>query len=369
MSDYEFYLMEYRAGRMPKWKSVMYFLFDKLTSFLIPKGPFVEIKDPKKILVIRNDHIGDFVLSTPVFREIKKAYPKAEITVLASSATKQLIEKNKNIDKIITFGIFSEMLGAHKFSFLSRYLEIFKKIKNEKYDLGIDLRSSSTNMIFLLWLPGVKTRIGYYNVTGGRAFLTKPILLKKFEYVTKVYLDLAKEGLNFKTENYMPEIITDKGDEAAVRRYLKSKNLKNFICIAPAATAIWKAWPAEKFEKLIRRLSRDYQDYKILLVGGKADSDLTKKLSITKNCISLNDFNLRQVSLILKKSRLIISNDGGIRYIAWASGTKSIAIFGTKAQLNFVLPWKDAVVVFDKSYDIANVKVSRVEKEVRKILG
>ena len=55
----------------------------------------------KKILVLKNDKIGDMIVSSGFLREIRKAYPKAEITLIASEANKNLIEKSGYYDKIL----------------------------------------------------------------------------------------------------------------------------------------------------------------------------------------------------------------------------------------------------------------------------
>ena len=56
--------------------------------------------NPKKILVIRNDHIGDLILSSCVFRELRIAFPKERICVVASNSNNAIIEKNEQIDEI-----------------------------------------------------------------------------------------------------------------------------------------------------------------------------------------------------------------------------------------------------------------------------
>ena len=69
--------MEYKLyqQRLQSTKTaVFYSLFDKLVSLFIRSKP-VKIISPKKILIIRNDHIGDVVLCSQVYREIKKKYP------------------------------------------------------------------------------------------------------------------------------------------------------------------------------------------------------------------------------------------------------------------------------------------------------
>ena len=57
--------------------------------------------NPRKILVIRFSSLGDLVLTTPIFRELKRFYPDAEITLLTSSGIGSVLENNPQIDHAI----------------------------------------------------------------------------------------------------------------------------------------------------------------------------------------------------------------------------------------------------------------------------
>ena len=81
------------------------YYFDKITSFFVRSRKH-EIKNPKKILFLRNDHIGDMVYSTQVFREVKKSFPNAEIGVVATASNREIIEKDPNVDKIFEIDLF-----------------------------------------------------------------------------------------------------------------------------------------------------------------------------------------------------------------------------------------------------------------------
>jgi ADP-heptose:LPS heptosyltransferase len=61
-----------------------------------------DIKDAKNVLFLRYDRIGDMVITTPVFRELKLAYPDISITVLASKANQGVLLNNPYVDHIIT---------------------------------------------------------------------------------------------------------------------------------------------------------------------------------------------------------------------------------------------------------------------------
>ena len=100
-------------------------------------------KNIRRILVIKNDKIGDMVLSTGTFRELKRNFPKAGITVIASKSNKQIIEKNKNIDKIIVLDY-----PPRGYKGILNYFKLSKELKKENYDVGIDLRGSIINIFF-----------------------------------------------------------------------------------------------------------------------------------------------------------------------------------------------------------------------------
>ena len=59
-----------------------------------------DVKKSSKVLMLRYDRIGDMVITTPVFRELKKSYPNIEINVLASQANHMILKNNPYIDSV-----------------------------------------------------------------------------------------------------------------------------------------------------------------------------------------------------------------------------------------------------------------------------
>ena len=82
----------------------------------------------KSILFIRNDgKIGDMIINTLMFREIKKAYPQIKIGVVTRGANKQVIVNNPYVDKIYDYRKSDRELK-----------DLASEIASEKYDLLID---------------------------------------------------------------------------------------------------------------------------------------------------------------------------------------------------------------------------------------
>ena len=57
---------------------------------------------PSRILIISLRRIGDLLLTTPVIRSIRRAWPGAEIDVLVFDGTAGIIAGNPDIDRILT---------------------------------------------------------------------------------------------------------------------------------------------------------------------------------------------------------------------------------------------------------------------------
>ncbi|MGM9999492.1 MAG: glycosyltransferase family 9 protein [Candidatus Bruticola sp.] len=62
--------------------------------------PWSEIK---RIIVIRTDHIGDLILSTPFLKALRAGAPQAEIIVVLPAYTASVLENVDFIDKIISY--------------------------------------------------------------------------------------------------------------------------------------------------------------------------------------------------------------------------------------------------------------------------
>ena len=91
-----------------------------------------DIQKAINILFLRYDRIGDMVITTPVFRELKLAYPEINITVLASKANQCVLLNNPYVDRIIT---------NHKNNLL-KDLPTLLALRKEKFDVCVEFDHS-----------------------------------------------------------------------------------------------------------------------------------------------------------------------------------------------------------------------------------
>jgi len=294
----------------------------------------------KRILVINPFGIGDVLFTTPILGAVKENFPDVYIGYLCNKRTKDILDDNPNIDVLYVYekDEYRAECVKSKLKCLKKFIAFLRTIKNDKYDLVIDL-SLGRPYNFFLWLIGIKKRVGF-NYKKRGMFLTDRIDIDGYEnkHVVDFYLDLLK-FLNINYTSNQLRVFPTKQNTIWADKFLK-ENLKAngdlLIGMIPCGGASWgrdahiKHWPEENFVQLGKRLS-EYFNAALLIFGDKTERDacerIAKKIGRKAICIA-GQTNLKQFIALLKKCRLVITNDGGPLHLAVASGAKTVSIFG-----------------------------------------
>lgn len=309
--------------KLIRFKNSDFFSFtDKIIRLLKPPKKFGGV--PKKILFIRNDRIGDAVITLPFFRDLKLNSPDIKIHVLASERNKFIFENVSYIDKIIIYSpdnwdesnlnIFFKLpvigkLAQFIFHLFLPYIfnaeiKIFVDIlKNEKYDAVIDLVGRRRNAI-------IGRMISKYTA-GGRLFLlswlysyyleTNWVSAKDKDFITRKIECLLAESMDLKilkrdkTLPYYPDNFSDK------------KEIDIFIHFG---TGKVRRFEIEKEIEIIKSLS----NYKLIITDGYETENykLQKEFFRDFPNIEFKIYSSLQALIPdVKKSRLMLAYDGG----------------------------------------------------------
>jgi len=316
----------------------------------------------KKILVVKNDHIGDMILTTGVFRELKKAFSDSRLVVVSSKVNKVMVEENPYVDRII--------VADHGKKFVKNwrnYFKVRKEIAKEKFDVSIDLRGDFLNIFFLMFLSNAGRRIGFYKSFWSKMFLNFGKKKNPSEHIIQNMFDLICEGLGINVKNISPEIFVNERDKKELKDFIEKNKLRKFICICPDASHPKRLLPLKTFDEVIKKIKGKYPSYKILIPGVSERVDwLAEK---NKETIPIKFANLKMLYLLFQKAGVVLSLDTGTTPLSWAGDSNLINIL-----LKFSLPWKEylkplsknAVVVWEKDKPIES---GEIIKEIDKFLG
>lgn len=280
----------------------------------------------KRILIIRTDRIGDVILSTPVIRAMRLAYPHAFISVMVSPYSLQIVEDNPFLDEAIVFD-----KGSAQKSWLSS-LAFARCLKRKQFDLCLVLHPT-IRVHLLVFLAGIKRRIGYdrkfgFLLTDRLAHTKQQGLRHEAEYNLDFVKYLGVESPS--VEMYIP---IKQESEQWVESYCRQESLgekDKLVAIHPAASCPSKVWPCQRFSETADALIEKYGVKIIVVAGAKDVAGVEVMLKHMKNkAVNLaGKTSVSQLASLLKRCRLFISNDSGPVHIAAGVGTPVISIFG-----------------------------------------
>jgi heptosyltransferase-2 len=124
--------------------------------------------DPRRVLVVQLDHLGDAVLTSPMLARLRAAFPNAAVDVLASPSNHEVFEADPNVDgvRLAARNWFERRRGRG--AMLSAVWSLGRSLRGAGYDLAIDVRGDILTVLVLA-LAGIPRRVGW--AMGGGGFL------------------------------------------------------------------------------------------------------------------------------------------------------------------------------------------------------
>ncbi|HMH32753.1 MAG TPA: glycosyltransferase family 9 protein [Puia sp.] len=262
-----------------------------------------------KFLIIRFSSIGDIVLTTPVVRCLKKQIPTAEIHYLTKSNYSAILAPNPYVDKL---------------HFLEENLNnLVSELRNEDFDYIIDLHHNLRTLTIKKALDK-------------KAFSYEKLNIEKWIYVNFKWNSLPDIHI---VDRYMKtvESFGVKNDGAGLDyfiaddEYVKEKDIPashsaGYIGISIGAALNTKKYPFHKARALCESL-----DHPIILLGGLEDADEGERIAAVdpvKIYNACGKFSLNESADLVRRAKLIVSNDTGLMHIATAFKKPVISLWG-----------------------------------------
>ena len=120
--------------------------------------------DDLSFVVIRLDGLGDVVLTTPLFRELKRAFPNSSCTVVVQEAFRPLLVTNPNIDEVIGLRPLTRRGSRRAREICCRCCGcIGRRLRGRHFDVAISPRWDVDDQLatFLCTLVEARSRVGY----------------------------------------------------------------------------------------------------------------------------------------------------------------------------------------------------------------
>lgn len=300
--------------------------------------------DRKKILLLKLDHLGDFILAIPAITRLRARYPYAEIDILVGSWSVPLARSLNLFNKIHAFDYFKKK-SSESASASGRLLDELVAQLGQEYDFAIDLRRQRDTRFILTRMPAT-FKVGY----------------ESFDPKTDIQLDVALPAhpdsvFEVTTLNQTPITVqmTSLVDAlpASPNDYVSFPGLIPHsmprgmqIAVFPKAGNDVKEWPRDNYVALIERLaSRPDLDAINVYFANQQEADdyqLGEHHKVNVRCA----LDLPSLMTSLSENVLCIANNSFGAHIGGYLGLMVIGIYGGHETVTEWAPvFKNAYVI------------------------
>jgi ADP-heptose:LPS heptosyltransferase len=307
--------------------------------------------------------------SLPLFAALKKKFPDAKITLVASLTNYKVVfgDVNPYINDVL---IFNKSTLLHIFRF-------FRRLRSINFDLGIvpSTFSISRTSHFINFLSKAKIRVGVRSINDKYNKVDFLLNIKSdfqwdilklhqternLDIVRQIGCDLTQEekknlriGLSEEEKKFADDFI---------KSNLPDKSKKIFA-FQPGAGKVANRWSIDNFVKLISLLHKEYNPY-ILINSGPIDKDVTDEVTKKLSSLGISDIilynTIREVGAILAKTDIFITNDTGTMHVAAMVNANVIGLFGPTNAFEWKPLNENGTYIQSKSQNIDDITVEEV---------
>jgi ADP-heptose:LPS heptosyltransferase len=274
-----------------------------------------------KVLFIRQDRIGDVLVSTPLFSCLKRRHPGITLDVLLSTNNHAVLDHSHVIRKR---WIYRKLFWPS--------VKTLGAIRREQYDYVVDLMDnpSATSTVILL-LSGGKRTVGLQKDNAYACDIVVPLKSRRESHIvdrlaqllTVFDIDPAGEDLKIEYE-------CSRESDAAVRNALVSSGNggASLIGINISAGSEARFWGVENYRKLVRHLRATLPEFSVLMLSKPDDRErVLAILADVQNAIIPPKTNFDEFAAWIKNCALLITPDTSAVHLAAAFKVPSVVLY------------------------------------------
>lgn len=298
----------------------------------------------ERILLIRPDHLGDVLLTTPAITALRQANPEAEIHALVGPWSATMLSGYDELDLVITlpFPGFNRADNATPLSPYQIVVEKARQLRQVGYTSAVILRPDHWWGALLAKWAGIPKRIGYA-VPDVEPFLTHT---HPFEHrhVVEQNLTLVGHWTGELDPQHTPLRFPFKAaDRDFVDSLLSSYGIAHdqpILVIHPGSGTEVKRWQDDNWARVADVLGEQL-GATVVFSGGDHELALVRRIADAmqrRSVIVVGETQISQLAALFHRAVIVLGPDSGPLHLAVAVGTPTVTLFGPADPVEFA-PW------------------------------
>jgi heptosyltransferase III len=271
----------------------------------------LSLPDNPRILVIALRRLGDVLLTTPLIRSLKLAYPGAAIEALVFAGTEGIVSGNPDLSRVIAI---PQRLGtADNIALLWRLAK--------RYDLAVSTQTGDRPTT-LAWIAGRRSA-GPVNAKGLAAAVKRFALSRSYAADREGHRVL--EVLRLAELLGIPARREIVGPAGEIRREILPIGSYAVVHAVPMFT--YKRWTMDGWRRLATALRE--RGLQTVVTGGKEDRACLDEVWQGCDAVRLDGI-LRwpELAAAISAARVYVGPDTAITHLAAATGAQTVALYG-----------------------------------------
>lgn len=303
--------------------------------------PAVHASAKERFLLIRPDHLGDVLLTTPAIRTLRAAYANAEIHTLVGPWSADVVAAYPEVDTVLTlqFPGFSRTPNPSIGSPYRLAAATASQLRRVGYTAAVILRPDHWWGALVAHLANIPVRIGY-DLPDTACFLTHAIPFYPEHAVIQNIRLIEVLTPQVRNETISLDFPIGKMDQAFIDGYLEEWNVhptQAIFCIHPGSGTWVKQWTEEQWAQTADILSEQL-NARAVLTGSAGEIPLIRRIGARMQqpvIMMAGDTRVNQLAALFKRAQVVLGPDSGPLHLAAAVKTPTVALFGPADPLEF----------------------------------
>ncbi len=317
-------------------------LYEHLKSAFVSPA---KVTQPKRILIVLLSEMGSLVLAQPMFAELKRRYPDAELHMLMFHKNREVLDLLGVMPKENVITLNDKALG----DLASDSLQAISKMRALDFDVVIDCELFTRISSIFSYLSGAKVRVGFESHTQEGlyrgTFMNRKVMYNPYQHLSQQFLTMVEaiESRGRPIAKRAPGEVSAppllQFEEGEVAREITQLEAdfpvlggKKLVLVYPDGGILpIRAWPPEYYEQLCDELLKE--GYVVGLIGLPDAKPLAKRIAAHckhDHCIDLTGYtrSVRHLLAVFQRAQLLVTNDGGPGQFAALTSLPTLVFFG-----------------------------------------
>jgi len=302
-----------------------------------PNSGVIEVLDTamnQRILIIKLGAVGDVIHTLPVLETLRYCFPQAHIGWAVEETAAPIVEGNPALSELIPLSR-KNLRGVSGLLYFRGWL---RALCEKRFDTALDAHNLFKSGV-IAYGSGASIRIGFKKFREGNfLFMNRWIKpASRYRHAVEKYLCLL-EPLGIQEAQWVVRFPLNWRPQGAdrIERFWAQEGfdrpgIKNDAVVAINPGASWpsKRWMPDRYARVADRLVKEH-GVRILIAWGPGERALADGVarSMSEKAVIAPETDLKQLTALIKRCRLLVTGDTGPLHIAAALEVPTVSLFG-----------------------------------------